>query len=232
MTLPFLSNPHRDAWKAIKDFYYQVELTVQRWLELQEDTVLYCECGEDIDHVKQLLDTDDTDTDTHARLLEQIKTRERITLRNPAALTTLARFRETVVNNPTLHIFYRFSTTAMPGREQGAQFPRGLTGIAAWKAVRQGTLTPQDMQAFLDVFKSLVAYAPCPAKLQASVFTQFQDYVASVDLHTFTEECVQRFEWVIGLPEPGQLKANIVRLLLKQGRAYLMETMGFRWVNV
>jgi hypothetical protein len=59
MTSPFVYNPQRDAWKAIRGFYYQVELTVIRWLELQADTILHCECGEDIDHVRQLLDTDE-----------------------------------------------------------------------------------------------------------------------------------------------------------------------------
>jgi hypothetical protein len=30
MTSPFVYNPQRDAWKAIRGFYYQVELTVIR----------------------------------------------------------------------------------------------------------------------------------------------------------------------------------------------------------
>ena len=55
MTSPVVYNPQRDAWKAIRGFHYQVELTVIRWLELQADTILYCECGEDIDHVRQLV---------------------------------------------------------------------------------------------------------------------------------------------------------------------------------
>jgi len=100
---PFVYNPQRDAYKAIKGFYYQVELTVIRWLELQADTVLYCECGEDIDHVKQLLDADQA---TQVRILEQVKARERITLRSKEALTALTRFREAVANNPSLHILY------------------------------------------------------------------------------------------------------------------------------
>jgi hypothetical protein len=45
MTSPVVYNPQRDAWKAIRGFYYQVELTVIRWLELQADTILYCEYG-------------------------------------------------------------------------------------------------------------------------------------------------------------------------------------------
>jgi hypothetical protein len=70
MHTPFVYNPQRNAWKAIKGFYHQVEVTTIRWLELQADTVLHCECGEDIDHVKQLLDTDGA---IPTRLLEQIK---------------------------------------------------------------------------------------------------------------------------------------------------------------
>jgi hypothetical protein len=38
MYTPFVYNPQRDAWKAIRGFYYQIELTIIRWLELQADT--------------------------------------------------------------------------------------------------------------------------------------------------------------------------------------------------
>ena len=58
-------------------------------LELQAGTVLHCECGEDIDHVKQLLDTDGA---IPTRLLEQVKTRDKITLARHEALQPLPDF--------------------------------------------------------------------------------------------------------------------------------------------
>jgi hypothetical protein len=220
MTTPFVHNPQRDAFKAIKGFYYQVELTIIRWLELQSSSILYCECGEDIDHVRRLLEAD---LDSQERLLEQIKTRDRITLRNPAALTAIARFREAIVSNPSLRILYRFSTTASPGKEQGVQFPRSLPGIEAWNAVRSGDLTPQDVQEFIDALKSLVMQAPCPQELQGSVFAQLQEYVESTSPQVLIDEFIQHFEWVTGLPDAVQLHTDIQVLLLEQSRAHTQE---------
>jgi hypothetical protein len=214
---PFVYNPQRDAYKAIKGFYYQVELTVIRWLELQADGVLYCECGEDIDHVKQLLDADQ---ETQVRILEQVKARSRITLKNPEALTALARFWEALANNPSRHIFYRFSTTAVPGKEQAIQFPRQLTGIDTWNEVRQGTLEPDETEEFIAAFKAIVALSSCPHGLQESVFLRFQEYVAAADPQMLIDEFIRRFEWAMGLPDAPQLCGQIQSLLVSQSRAY------------
>jgi tetratricopeptide (TPR) repeat protein len=206
--------------KAIKGFYYQVQLTVLRWLGLQADIVLFCECGEDIDHVKQLPDADGA---TQLRILEQIKTRDRITLRSQEALTALARFREAVVNNPTLQLLYRFSTTAMAGIEQGIQFPRSLGGIEAWNHVRKGTLAPDDVQEFVATFRDLIATASCPRDLPEALFLQLHQYIASTNPEALVEEFIKRFEWAIGLPDPSRLDTKITSLLLSQARAHIQE---------
>jgi len=49
------ANPRRDAWSAIRGFYYQIQLTVQRWLELSPHDQLFCERGEDIEVIRAAL---------------------------------------------------------------------------------------------------------------------------------------------------------------------------------
>src|SRR5258708_6566364 len=114
MPQAFVYNPQRDAFRAIRGFDYQIELTVARWLELPTESVLVCECGEDIDHVSRL---PDADVETQRRILEQVKLRDRITLRSPEALSALARFHEALAANPAIDLRYRLSTTATVGRE-------------------------------------------------------------------------------------------------------------------
>jgi len=114
METSFVYNPQRDAWKTIRRFVYQVELSVIRWLTLAKDTVLYCECGEDIDHVRQLLEAETT---AQERLLEQVKVRARVTLNSEEVLTSLVRFCESAHENPNIQIHFRFATTATPGRD-------------------------------------------------------------------------------------------------------------------
>ena len=39
----------RDAWATIRGYVYQVDLTIQRWLELEPGFELELERGEDVD---------------------------------------------------------------------------------------------------------------------------------------------------------------------------------------
>ena len=223
MTTPrpqtFIYNPQRDAFKAIRGFYYQVQLTVVRWLELTGETVLICECGEDIDHVFQLRDRD---AETQRRLLEQIKLRGRITLRSSEALSAQARFRDAVVKNPGIQLLYRFSTTATVGQEQRLRFPRGLKGIEAWEVMRRGEFTQEETTAFVDALKALVADSQCPRELDQPAFSQLQEYFGQAGSQV-VEDLVRRFEWATGLPDPPDLLSGIRDLLIEQGRAHAPE---------
>lgn len=220
MTSAFVSNPQRDAWKAIKGFCYQIELTVLRWLDLKADTILYCECGEDIDHVKEIINADDKE---QTRLLEQVKTRNRISLGSVEALTALARFREAVDKNRSVCLLYRFSTTATASKEQVIHFPRNLAGIEAWNATREGAFTLHEAQDFIAALKNLLSQASCPPDLKEPVFVQLQEYIASTDAQALLDEFIGRFEWVTGLPDPPQLRIQIETTLLEQTRAHFKE---------
>ena len=72
--------PDRDAWGTIRGYVYQVDVTLLRWLDLNDSEQLALECGEDIDRIGPALERGEE----IERLLEQIKYRERnITLRYP-----------------------------------------------------------------------------------------------------------------------------------------------------
>ena len=66
----FESNPRRDAWGTIAGFIFQVNMTIVRWLELQNGEVLELERGEDIDIVQTELEDGAINVD---RVLEQTK---------------------------------------------------------------------------------------------------------------------------------------------------------------
>src|SRR5437773_6975061 len=173
MSQAFVFNPQRDAYRAIRGFYYQIQLTVVRWLELRGESVLICECGEDIDHVSRL---PDADFETQRRILEQVKLRDRITLRSPEALSALARFHDAVTANPAIDLRYRFSTTATVGREQSGGFPRGLPGITAWDLAVRGELSPEEEIALIDALKRVVANSQCPPDLPNAAYALLRAY--------------------------------------------------------
>jgi hypothetical protein len=111
----FISDPERDAWATIAGFVYQVDLTILRWLNLDDNEWLELECGEDIDTVRQELEMD---SPQDSRLLEQVKRRKaNITLRSSVALVAMANFCIHRATNPNIRLRFRFVTTAETGRE-------------------------------------------------------------------------------------------------------------------
>jgi hypothetical protein len=49
--MSFVSDPLRDAGPIIAGFFFQVNMTILRWFDLEPETHLELECGEDIDTV-------------------------------------------------------------------------------------------------------------------------------------------------------------------------------------
>src|ERR1700722_18727608 len=78
-----------DASATIRGFFYQINITILRWLELPANHHLELEAGEDIDVVKDILASEEQPY----RALQQVKDiRRHITLRSPEALAPLVRF--------------------------------------------------------------------------------------------------------------------------------------------
>ena len=95
------ANPPRDAWSALRGSYYQIQLTVQRWLELKPDDHLFCERGEDIEIISGALGG----APTPEQLLEQVKIRKAISLRSPEAVSALIRLFEVRQRGGIRHYF-------------------------------------------------------------------------------------------------------------------------------
>ena len=111
----FVSDPRRDASDVFAGFVFQIDLTIQRWLELKDDEILELERGEDLD-VIQLTGEDVPET----RTLEQIKRRSAssVSLKSADALTAVAHFCEHRKNNASIRLRFRFLTTGALAKEQ------------------------------------------------------------------------------------------------------------------
>jgi hypothetical protein len=109
-------NSRRDAWSTIAGFVLQVDITILRWLDLQQTEVLELERGEDLDLVRDL---NSTELDEN-RLMEQVKRRSAaLTLKAADALEALSNFCQHRRANPHIALRFRFVTTAQAGKEQG-----------------------------------------------------------------------------------------------------------------
>lgn len=126
----------RDAWSTIRGYVYQVDFTIQRWLELSADQILELECGEDIDVVGLALTAEEEERD---RLLEQVKHRDSsLTLRRPESITAIACFVEHLQENPNANLVFQFTTNAKIGRERSSPRPERIPAIEGWELLRLG----------------------------------------------------------------------------------------------
>ena len=201
----------RDAWPAIRGYVYQVDLTVERWLRLDDDEVLELERGEDIDLVSRALAEA---PEEQGRLLEQVKHRERsVTLRSQSARAALANAFTHRSTNPGLKLVFRYATNASPGRERAAAFPDGAAGITVWERLRRGQVSDGRKPALYAELRRLLRSSVVPVGIERSTWEDFQAFVArsnDAELADF----IARFEWATGAPEPAVLQAEIRRKLV------------------
>jgi hypothetical protein len=212
----FIPDQNRDATDAIGGFLYQIQITIIRWLDLIEDTILICECGEDIDHVI----ASPGDPDEIRRVLEQVKrTKGNITLRSAITKGALAHFRDALVRNPGQDLRYQFSSTSNVGKENNSTFPNGLLGIQAWNEIRERQLSSEDERASLSEIIRIVSESRCPSSIDKDLFDQLRDYFRSTEPEILLQDFVLKFEWVTGLPSSSDISNQIQAKLLEKSYA-------------
>jgi len=146
----------RDVWATFRGYFYQIRVTIQRWLDLEPGEQLQLECGEDIDRVGRALSERGTVSEV-SRLLEQLKHREKpVTLRSAEALAALASFHCHRVANPQVCLRFRYITNAPVGREAKSQMLGGVPAIEAWERLRSESLGPGEEVSVLASIRSLL----------------------------------------------------------------------------
>ena len=186
--MDFKYNVDRDAYATIAGFVLQVDLTLLRWLNLDDSETLELECGEDIDTVG---------SDIRAaaalgqRLSEQIKRRQaNITLRSPVSLEALANFAGHRSANPEWSLRFRFLTTAKIGREQ--HWKGDLEGIALWEAIWAGDLPEAAREAAVQQIRALLLGSTAPDRISQGAWQIFHGIVQS---EAQFNDFIGDFEW-------------------------------------
>ena len=121
-TRPLKADPKRQATDPLRGYVYQIWHSVNAWLELGDDEVLYLEGAEDFDKVSI-----DTATTTQVK-----DTQRTITLRSPEVNEAIDHFWDLSSNHPDLCVKFRFLTRSKIGREQGSPFGKGRAGLQIW----------------------------------------------------------------------------------------------------
>jgi len=209
----------RDAYPTIRGYVYQVDRTVERWLNLSEGFCLELERGEDIDldPIGSALATEDVVE--QARLLEQVKHRERnVTLRDASALEALANAVEHLNENQALKLQFCYTTNAAIGREKLCPFPNRTPGITLWEQIRLGQLASGNVSEALRSLRLFLQNQARPEKVPEGVWASLQGFLSQRDEGGFSD-LVSRFEWSTGQISSGDYPRRLADHLLERGLA-------------
>ena len=207
----FCATRDRDAYATIRGFVYQVELTIERWINLDATQTLELERGEDIDTVQRALSADTGEE--QIRLLEQVKLRRgNLTLRSPEALAAVASFYEHLRANPNIDLRFRYVTNAVVGTERPSHFPGRTPAIVVWEQLRLRRIAEGKEPEYLLGIRRLLGGANKPDDLNDDTWFALKDFAKQGDDAEFIS-FIARVEWKTAAPNADELGPQIERAL-------------------
>ncbi|MBV6712503.1 hypothetical protein [Paenibacillus chitinolyticus] len=178
----------RDAWATIRGYVYQVDLTLEHWIHLNENEVLELERGEDIDVVEVM-------SGVSGRTLNQVKHREKkLTLRSSEAQEAMINYFEHRQENPSIQIAFRFITNSEITVERPPLFVDKRPGIAVWEHLRiNGIADEQSLEQLLKI-RSFLASSNKPKSVDQETWNKWYKFLSE----STNEELiayVRKFSW-------------------------------------
>jgi HEAT repeat protein len=186
-------NTKRDAWGTIRGYVYQVDLTIQRWLDLQPNSALELERGEDVDTIHQAMRKRGA---AQNRLLEQIKVRDqKLTLRSSAALGALAYFYEHERTNAGLNLSYRYVTNAEITKEHKSPVLSGISLLTLWNQLTNEDPSKKDQSKTLKLIRCFLRSVRKPKNFPAATWKPFAGFVKDAE-HQVFDSFIRKVEWL------------------------------------
>lgn len=136
---PININPNRQANDALEGYYYQLCHTVDAWLDLAENDVLYVEFAEDFD-----IESEGTFTAIQVK-----HTQRNITLRSEQVTDAINNYWELRNKNKDQCVKFRLLTKSKIGKEQGDHFGIDKPGLELWNRCSNDEAVIKNISDFL-----------------------------------------------------------------------------------
>lgn len=174
---------------------YQIWRSIENWVMLADDEVLFLEGAEDIDRVNS------SETTT----VQVKRTEDGVSLNSQNARDAIRNFWATAQRSPTRQVKFVYLTTSHIAKERDARFG-GLSGIEAWgKAAFDPVMAEAIRQQLL---ASLEDTQPIRAFLTSATVGELQT------------KLLQRFTWLTGQPEVDVVEQAVLERI---GDALVLE---------
>jgi hypothetical protein len=214
---PLPRTPQREALGAMGGYDYQIWRSIESWVMLADDEVLFLEGAEDIDRVSS------SETTT----VQVKRTEGGVSLNSQNARDAIRNFWATVQRSPTRQVKFVYLTTSSIAKERDARFG-GLAGIEAWgKAAFDPVMAEAVRQQLIE---SLEDDQP------------IQEFLTSATVHELQTKLLQRLTWLTGQPDVEVVEQTVlerigdVLVMEKQprsaARAVKNELLAYCWKQV
>ena len=186
-------NPKRQANDAFKGYYYQLCHTVNAWLDLADNDILYVEVAEDFD-----IESDGTFTATQVK-----HTQRNITLKSEQVIDGINNYWELRTNNSNRRVKYRFLTTSKIGKEKGNPLRTDKPGIELWSRCSGDEETITKISGFLQV--------------QEKISDEVKSFLEQAEPQKIYEQLIEPITWETGSKPVSYVERSINDKLILHG---------------
>ena len=186
----------RQADDALRGYLYQIWHSVNAWLDLTEDEILYLEGAEDFDRV----------SDGSATAVQVKNTQHKITLRSQEVNDAINHYWKLRNDHPDLCVKFRFLTRSKIGKERGNPFGEDQAGLHLWSRCSG------DEKAI----KKIVEFLQAEGKVSGDV----DNFLKQAESEIIYEQLIESITWETDSKEASFVEKSITKKLILHGDRY------------
>ena len=193
---PLKADPKRQAHAQLKGYLYQIWHSVDAWLDLADNEILYLECAEDFDIVSE----------EDATVTQVKHTQHKITLRSQEVNDAINNFWELRTNNPRNRVKFRFLTRSKIGKEQGNPFGTDKPGLELWQRCSGNEAAITKISEFLQT--------------EGKISEEVKDFLKHAGPDEIYKQLIEPVTWETDSKPTGSVEQSISEKLITHGHEY------------
>ncbi len=186
----------RQAHNSLRGYLYQIWHSVNAWLDLTENEVLYLEGAEDFDRV----------SDNEATVTQVKATQALITLRSQDVNDAINHYWELRTSNSDRNVKFRFLTCSKIGVEQGNPFGTGNPGLQVWSRCSGDEESIKKISTFLQT--------------AGKISEELKDFLKQAEPQEIYEKLIEPISWETDSKPASFVVQSIRSTLVHHGDRY------------
>ena len=187
------ADPKRQAHNSLRGYLYQIWHSVNAWLGLNEDEILYLEGAEDFDKV----------SDNNAAVTQVKAIHHNITLRSDEVNDAINHYWQLRTDNPGRNVKFRFLTCSKIGVEQGNPFRTGNPGLQVWSRCSGDEESIKKISNFLQT--------------AGKICEEAKEFLKHTEPQEIYEQLIEPISWETGSKEASFVEKSVREKLIYHG---------------